>query len=1004
MKKTLSLFAILLILINMLPFYAFAKEDTYYRVGIPIFQGTTENISSEILNGITSTNYEKENIIFVKIEDFLRLSKAQKLSESENSIKLCKNTICLEAFLNNKYALLSLGYSEDKIFKTNEVYVPCIKYKNEYYISLTHSLNAFGINMGIINKQNFSDLISVDNKLFNKDNTEKAVSCLIEKGRFNFLNYPNYLLISCSEPFDKFYIEYRNNYSDYQFSWNTLPWYLNDITASAISVGSYYLNEYKGMTDFVIGDYDSEKRYYDILLEIINNESSEKSTDISSILSLDSNLKDEIIDIMGSANIINDSESFIFFSINDTLKASEKAVQLALCSEFQKNIIPNTLLNSDKLKNELIDDKITTDLLRLPIFGKYMIKTYESAIFNNQYALFKSSENAQKNISEPLKNLNTDNLQDIIYNGITTITDKGLEEISGGATKIPDLLMKNIKYVPGMDSLLSTSEKLGKVKDCYFIQETLKNLCSKEFFEETQNEYYNVRFILQSSLTAYELLLDSGAVIKPDDKQFIEQKCNKISDMISNLKACNINFYSTNMESNNLKNLNELFIHNNSDEKSTTITPIEPTPQITAIDLIDKSIPEIISLMNGEYQIIQTEMGGYYNGTYNGIFYIQNQSVFPGMEFYVETLLNESIDFKGGQSTGEEIQSDELRRNLEAGKYALDVIQVNKSGKATDSISADMDYIECSKALGNFDCIQGNGGYIGGSPLSALYTYNEKSAKIELHFIATSEMFNAFRLSENNKLSSEQMKSFNPSIMNVVIRKAETVTTNATEPPTESPTELPTETQTEPTSELKIETGKLSDSDIKSEWQHVLSLDFEYPIFTTSDNSLKDFLDTSITNEILSYMATDSDYNLFISGGFEYDMSIDGYLSIDGWINNHPEGGQGYLGCENYTFFVDLKNRKVLSLKDLFSESEDLIYNEIQEKANNYSDKNVVWESSLSNYDYENCKFLLNKDKLTLIFSPYEVSTGVAGTVEIEIPVSDINLTCVILGVATNGF
>ena len=309
-----------------------------------------------------------------------------------------------------------------------------------------------------------------------------------------------------------------------------------------------------------------------------------------------------------------------------------------------------------------------------------------------------------------------------------------------------------------------------------------------------------------------------------------------------------------------------------------------------------------------------------------------------------------------------------------------------------------MDYIECSKALGNFDCIQGNGGYIGGSPLSTLYTYNEKSAKIELHFIATSEMFNAFRLSENNKLSSEQMKSFNPSIMNIVIRKSNE--TKQTTPPTEPPTEI----QTEPISELKIETGKLSDSDITSEWQHVLSLDFEYPIFKTDDKDLKDFLDISVTNEILSYMATDSDYNLFISGGFEYDMSIDGYLSIDGWINNHPEGGQGYLGCENYTFFVDLKNRRVLSLKDLFSESEDLVYNEIREKSHNYSDKNVVWESSLSNYDYEKCKFLLNKDKLTLIFSPYEVSTGAVGTVKIEIPVSDINLTCVIPGVETNGF
>jgi len=468
-----------------------------------------------------------------------------------------------------------------------------------------------------------------------------------------------------------------------------------------------------------------------------------------------------------------------------------------------------------------------------------------------------------------------------------------------------------------------------------------------------------------------------------------QQYINELCQNVYKLECCEYNL-PTKEELNN-KNCD---VFNNFFSKQ----PIELTANHTALDLIDKTIPEIISLMNGEYQIIQTEMGGYYNGAYSGIFYIQNQSVFPGMEFYVETLLNEPInDFTGGEMTSEEIQSNGLRKNLEAGKYALDAIQVNKSGKATNSISANMDYIECSKALDNFNCIQGNGGYIGGSPLSALYTYNEKNAKIELHFIATSEMFDAFRLSENNKLSSEQMKSFNPSIMNVVIRKTdEIVTTDATEPPTEPQTTPQTEPPTSPTLEIKIETGRLLDSDIKSEWQHVISLDFEYPIFTTSDNSLKEFLDTSVTNEILGYMATDLDYNLFISGGFEYDMPIDGYLSIEGWINNHPEGGQGYLGCENYTFFVDLKNRKVLSLKDLFSESEDLVYNEIREKANNYSDKNIVWESSLSNYDYENCKFLFNKDKLTLVFSPYEVSSGVAGTVQIEIPVSDINLTCLV--------
>ena len=208
----------------------------------------------------------------------------------------------------------------------------------------------------------------------------------------------------------------------------------------------------------------------------------------------------------------------------------------------------------------------------------------------------------------------------------------------------------------------------------------------------------------------------------------------------------------------------------------------------------------------------------------------------------------------------------------------------------------------------------------------------------------------------------------------------------------------------ETTNDLIVQTENLTNSDIKTEWKHITSLDFEYPIFTTSDNSLKEFLDTSVTNKILGYMSTDSDDNLFISGGFEYDMSIDGYLSIEGWVVNHPEGGQGYLGCENYTFFVDLKNRSVLSLKDLFSESEDLIYNEIREKANNYSDKNIVWENSLINYDYENCKFLLNRDKLILIFSPYEVATGIAGSVKIEIPISDLNLTCIIPEVKTKGF
>lgn len=209
--------------------------------------------------------------------------------------------------------------------------------------------------------------------------------------------------------------------------------------------------------------------------------------------------------------------------------------------------------------------------------------------------------------------------------------------------------------------------------------------------------------------------------------------------------------------------------------KSTTMTttPTEPTPQITAIDLIDKSIPEIISLMNGEYQIIQTEMGGYYNGTYSGIFYIQNQSVFPGMEFYSTVTFDESVKCNlMSEYPGEEIQSDELRRNLEAGKYALDGIQVNKSGKVSNTIQVGMDYKSCCKVLGDFDCIGGNGGYLSGSIESVSHTYNEKNAEIILHFFDIPlKILSDLTSSKISSVSSEEMKSYNPKLENVVIRK-----------------------------------------------------------------------------------------------------------------------------------------------------------------------------------------------------------------------------------------
>lgn len=194
--------------------------------------------------------------------------------------------------------------------------------------------------------------------------------------------------------------------------------------------------------------------------------------------------------------------------------------------------------------------------------------------------------------------------------------------------------------------------------------------------------------------------------------------------------------------------------------------PTEFTSNYTAIDLIDKTIPEIIDMMNGEYQIIKTE-----SDIYN---YIQNQSVFPGMEFYIQVSGDDIIS----ANNGEEIHSNKLEAKLESGELTLDGIQVNKSGKVSKTIQTDMDYKSCSKALGDFNCIGGTGGYLGGDVSSVSYDYNDNNAKVILNFNIPEEIYKDLSLGKISCVSSEQMKSYNPKLKNIVIRKSETNTGN----------------------------------------------------------------------------------------------------------------------------------------------------------------------------------------------------------------------------------
>ena len=205
---------------------------------------------------------------------------------------------------------------------------------------------------------------------------------------------------------------------------------------------------------------------------------------------------------------------------------------------------------------------------------------------------------------------------------------------------------------------------------------------------------------------------------------------------------------------------------------------------------------------------------------------------------------------------------------------------------------------------------------------------------------------------------------------------------------------------------LTVATKELSDSDIKDEWTNITSLSLKYPIFKTSDKELQSFLDENVSQKILSYIATDSEYQISVFGNYEYDLSLEGYLSVSGIVSNRVYMSNG-ASTGKYSFCVDLNNRRILSLKDVFSNPEDKIYEEIALKTNKYGHESdnaaAFYKNALLDYDYSNVKFNLTKDSLIIIFDAYEVGAGVAGAINVEVPVSDINLKSKIKGFTTSG-
>lgn len=197
------------------------------------------------------------------------------------------------------------------------------------------------------------------------------------------------------------------------------------------------------------------------------------------------------------------------------------------------------------------------------------------------------------------------------------------------------------------------------------------------------------------------------------------------------------------MEDNN-PNLDFILVNTN----YTTIyrTPTASTPAektYTAVELVNKTVPEIIDIMGGYFQFGSIQPGNS-NERY---FVICNPETLPRFQFILNGLKSE--DFYNNEAVETE--------NIKSGKYDLKYIDITGSAKLDNNISADMRYNDLTKYYGNFNCqIAGAG--------NVVYSVKNSNGKEIAEFI-----FNYNNVGTSYEITSETMKTTNPQLKQITV-------------------------------------------------------------------------------------------------------------------------------------------------------------------------------------------------------------------------------------------
>lgn len=180
---------------------------------------------------------------------------------------------------------------------------------------------------------------------------------------------------------------------------------------------------------------------------------------------------------------------------------------------------------------------------------------------------------------------------------------------------------------------------------------------------------------------------------------------------------------------------------------NTRLSDEEVQDEYKAEDLIDKSIPEIIDIMGGDFDV---EYGGeklvYYTSP---TIIMYNDKTLPGFAFYIDDAV---IDYENGLNIKEKIKSGSYKN--------CSFLALIDNAKLTDKINANMTYNELTTSLGEFDCSG-----IAGADTYGYYTDTVGSQTIYL-FKADDYLLRSYN---GGDIKKDWLKQYNPKMCAIII-------------------------------------------------------------------------------------------------------------------------------------------------------------------------------------------------------------------------------------------